>query len=163
MNPSEKDRALNFEGSYRCPVCRCGQIRAMVMMDAFGCSLCRHIFTANVEQQILRLADSPVPLAWQWNGQRWRGLSRDRLSWNWALRGAIAVFVVLPTALVGGGAYYFPPLPGSRLAWLPPVWAILTLLAHLTCVGWLLLEYYQFPLALFWQAWRDRLLSSPDG
>ena len=126
------------------------------MMDAFGCSLCRHIFTANLEQQVLHLADSQVPLAWQWTGQSWQRLSQANLPWTWTLRGAIAAFVLLPTALVGGGAYYFPPLPGSRLAWLPSAWVALTLLAHLACVGWLLLEYYQFPLALYWQAGRDR-------
>jgi hypothetical protein len=149
---------LNLDQTYSCPICRHGQLSSMIMMDAFSCSFCRHIFTANLEQQILRLADSPSPLAWVWTGKTWKGKSQIDRPLGWGLSFAIAVFVVLPTALVGCSVYYFPPLPGSRLAWLPLVWVGLTFVLHGFCMGWLLLEYYQIPLALYGQALCDRLL-----
>lgn len=152
-------RRLTFEQPYPCPVCRQGQLAGMVMMDAFGCSFCRHIFTANLDQQILRLADSPSPLVWVWTGTAWKGQSQLDTQLGWGLGLAIAMFIILPTTLVGCGAYYFPPLPGSRLAWLPMVWVLLTLVLHGFCVGWLLLEYYQIPLVLYVQAICDRLFN----
>jgi hypothetical protein len=152
-------RRLSFEEPYPCPVCRRGQLNGMVMMDAFACSFCRHIFTASLEQQILRLADSPSPLVWVWTGAVWQGKSQLETSLGWGLGFAIALFILLPTTLVGCGAYYFPPLPGSRLAWLPLVWVFLTFLLHGLCIGWLLLEYYQIPVVLYCQALGDNLFN----
>jgi hypothetical protein len=155
----DASRRLNFDEPYPCPVCRHGQLEVMVMMDAFACSFCRHIFTASLEQQILRLADSPSPLVWVWTGEVWKGKSQIDTRLGWGLGIAIAMFIILPTALVGCGAYYFPPLPGSRLAWLPLVWVLLTLVLHGFCISWLLLEYYQIPVVLYVRAMGDRLFS----
>ncbi|ACK65387.1 conserved hypothetical protein [Rippkaea orientalis PCC 8801] len=147
--------SLSYYQAYTCPVCRHGKISALPLMEAFACSFCRHIFTANLEKQAITMADGQLPLTWYWTGRNWQGMTdQNRFGLGYGL-GAIA-FVLLPTAIVGLGAYLFPPLPGSRLSWFPLFWTGLTLLAHLACLLWLILEYYQFPLYLYLQALRQR-------
>lgn len=150
---------LNFHGIYTCPVCRHGEISAIPLMEAFACNFCRHIFTANVEQQTIKMADSQLPLTWRWNGRTWTGGHREdnELTWGyWIVGGA---FVLLPTCIVGLGAYLFPPLPDSTLSWLPIFWTVLTFVCHLACLGWLVLEYYQFPVSLYFRAVGERLFA----
>lgn len=138
--------SLSFQGSYLCPVCRHGQITGLTLMDAFACNFCRHIFTANLTEQSVQVVDSSQPMAWRWNGRRWRVAYRgDDLHFTpilWLMGFAL---VSLPPAIVGLSVYMFPPLPNSRLAWLPTVWVSCTFLLHFLMVAWLVVEYYQFP------------------
>jgi hypothetical protein len=157
--PNYSSDRLNYYGVYTCPVCRHGKVAAMPLMEAFACNFCRHIFTANLEQQILKMADSQLPLSWRWNGSRWQGTQGQGTELGWGSGIAAAAFVLLPTFLVGSGAYLFPPLPGSRLAWLPLFWVFLTFIAHLGFILWLVLEYYQFPLLLYLTSLRQRRMS----
>ncbi len=151
-NPSHP---LSYYNAYTCPVCRHGKISALALMEAFACNFCRHIFTANLEQQVITMADGQFPLTWYWTGHNWQGMAtKNSLGWGYGL-GAIA-FVVLPTAIMGLGAYLFPPLPGSSLSWFPLAWTGLTFISHLACVLWLLLEYYQLPVFLYLEALRQR-------
>ena len=158
-NSQSSPNRLNYHDTYTCPVCRHGQISGMVMMDAFGCYFCNSIFTANLEQQLLKKADSQPPLVWYWNGKNWQGGYQPEvhLGWGYWLTGI--AFVTLPSALVGLGAYFFPPTPGSVLSWLPLTWVVITFLAHLSCVIWLALEYYQFPLIAYFRALQRYFLS----
>jgi hypothetical protein len=153
---------LSYFGAYTCPACRHGEIAAMPLMEAFACNFCHHIFTANLEQQILKMTDSQLPLSWRWTGIRWQGIQREGSELNGSYWVAGAAFVLLPTLIVGLGAYLFPPLPGSRLSWLPLFWTGLTFVFHLACLVWLLLEYYQFPLLLYLSYLPRRLLSRPQ-
>ena len=118
-------------------------------LKIFACNFCNHIFTANLEQQLLRMADSQLPLTWRWNGKTWKNIQLDEIELNWIYGLAGAIFVLLPTMIIGISAYLFPPISGSYLSWLPTAWAFLTFLAHLVCLVWLVLEYYQFPLVLY--------------
>jgi hypothetical protein len=126
-------------------------------METFACSFCQHIFTTNLEQQLIKMADSQLPLTWRWTGKSWKGIQREgvELGWSYLILGL--AFVLLPTAIVSLGVYLFPPLPDSALYWLPFIWAGLTFLAHLTCLLWLILEYYQFPIRLYLRALKRRL------
>ncbi len=157
-NSQDSKTSLNYNDTYPCPVCRQGEISTLPLMEAFACNICRHIFTANLEQQILKMADSQIPLAWRWTGRHWQGVQRQggELSWGYWMAGM--AFIALPTLIVGSGAYLFPPLPGSPLAWFPRAWTILTLVSHLLCIAWLVLEYYQFPLMLYLRASAQRFL-----
>ncbi|ERN41052.1 hypothetical protein KR51_00023090 [Rubidibacter lacunae KORDI 51-2] len=140
-------RRLDPRDSYPCPICHRGETQAMPLMeDAFACSFCQHIFTADLDRQILKLADSQVPLSWYWHGRGWRGVRHggSEMSWSYAI--AALVFVGLPPTIVGTAAYLFPSDPSSALAWLPVVWTILTLVLHAACMVWLMMEYYQFPI-----------------
>ncbi|MFW6264103.1 MAG: hypothetical protein ACOC3E_01095 [Cyanobacteriota bacterium] len=143
---------LHSNGQYACPVCRRGQISALSLMDAFGCNFCRHIFAANWEKQSVQMVDSELPLTWQWNGQTWRGLHREGVEFGWGYWLAGIALVIFPTTIVGLGAYLFPPLPGTPLAWFPLLWTGLTFCAHLMCLLWLVAEYYQFPVLLYLRA-----------
>jgi len=152
---------LDYREAYPCPLCRRGQISGLALTEAFGCVTCNHIFTANLERQSVQLADSSPPLTWRWQGDRWQvgSADRDRLGWEvWLV--AIA-FTLLPPTIVGTMAYLFPPLPDSGLQWFPIVWTGMTFLAHFSLVAWLILEYYQIPVLLYWQTrqlrWRSRL------
>jgi hypothetical protein len=150
---------FHLQGVYTCPLCRHGQISAMPLMETFACNFCHHIFTTNFEQQVLKIADSQLPLTWRWNGKNWKGVQREGTELGWSYLGIGIIFVVLPTAIIATGSYLFPPLPGSPLSWLPLWWTILTFLAHLFCVIWLIIEYYQFPIFLYFRALRRSFFS----
>jgi hypothetical protein len=149
---------LNYDSAYTCPVCRHGKISTLPLMEAFACNFCHHIFTANLEKQAITLADSQVPLTWYWTGKNWEGIrSSNQLKWFYQLGGI--TFVVLPTSLVSLGVYVFPPLPDAPLSWFPLFWIGLTFLAHLSCLVWLIIEYYQLPISLYFAAIRQNLFS----
>lgn len=140
------------QNSYPCPVCRCGEISELALMEAFACNFCQHIFTLNHEQGTLKMADREPPLSWRWNGQKWygahlQGVELGLIYWI----GAITL-IILPTTIIGLSAYAFPPLPGSRLSWFPFVWTGVTFAAHSLIVIWLILEFYQFPFFAYLRA-----------
>ena len=81
-------------------------------MDTFACNFCRHIFEANLEEQTLHIVDSSEPFGWRWLGQRWQPIhQQDGVAV--ALGATAILLLVLPTGLVAGSAYLFPPLEGS--------------------------------------------------
>lgn len=151
-NPPEPMQPLSYDGVYTCPVCRHGKISALPLMEAFACNFCQHIFSANLEQQLLKMADSQIPLSWRWNGQRWKGLQHEGVELGWGYWVAAIAFLVIPTTLVGLAAYLFPPLTNSPFSWFPIFWTVFTFLSHLSCLGWLVVEYYQFPLSIYLRA-----------
>lgn len=140
--------SLNYTQDYPCPLCWKGTVRPLALMEAFGCDLCRHIFTADLEEQVLKLADSQIPRRWSWQGNQWRNQDRETL---WGLTFAGLAFMVLPTLVISLGVYCFPPLPHSPLSWLPKVWIGLTLLFHTACLVWLAGRYFQLSLGLYWR------------
>ncbi|MEC4983705.1 MAG: hypothetical protein SAJ37_12200 [Oscillatoria sp. PMC 1068.18] len=143
---------FHYQGIYSCPVCRHGKISGMAMMDAFACNFCNNIFTANLEEQILKKADSQPPLMWHWNGKNWSGAHRPDVNLGWDYVVVAIAFILFPTATIGISAYLFPPLPGDPLYWFPVFWTFLTFLVHLSCVVWLMIEYYQFPVSIYFKA-----------
>lgn len=138
--------SLSYQGTYLCPVCRYGQISGLTLMDAFACNFCRHIFTANLQEQSVQVVDSSQPMTWRWNGRSWKVAYRDDFDLTFIIWVIGVAVVVLPSALVWLAAYTFPPLPGSPWAWFPMVWVGCTFLVHLLMVSWLLVEHYQLPL-----------------
>ena len=148
------------DGEYPCPVCRHGTIRGMPLMEVFACQFCQHIFTTNFDRQLLKMADSQLPLTWYWNGKGWKGIQRESAESGGRYAIAAVAFLVLPTAIVALGGYLFPTLPGTPLSWLPFFWMILTFLAHLFCLMWLVVEYYQLPIFLYFQALRRRVIGN---
>lgn len=148
---------FHVKGEYSCPVCRHGKVSEMPMMEAFSCNFCQHIFTTNFEKQLLKMADSQLPLTWYWNGKTWKGIHREGVEIGWSYLVVALAFVLLPTGIVTTGMYLFPSSPDSLLHWLPLAWAILTFCAHLFCVIWLAIEYYQFPIFLYVRAIRRKL------
>lgn len=152
MSASEDStRNLNLDGIYTCPVCRYGEISALPLMDAFACNFCQHIFTVQMEQQSLKIADTSLPLTWHWNGRSWQA-SGNSVKIDWEIKLAAIAFVLLPTILMGLAAYIFPPVSGSYLYWFPLFWTGLTFLSHLAIVVSIFVEYYQFPIRLYLKA-----------
>ena len=149
---------LNYYSAYYCPVCRHGEIATLPLMEAFSCNFCCHIFTANLDKQAITIVDSQLPLTWYWTGKRWQNI-RSVQTFQWGYRFLALGFLVLPTLIVAAGAYLFPVLPDSPLGWLGWFWVGLTFISHLSCLLWLVLEYYQFPLSLYFEALRNNLLS----
>ncbi len=151
---------LNYHDNYSCPVCRHGKIATLPLMEAYACNFCQHIFTANLEQQVLKMADSQLPLTWYWNGKYWQGLPREGME----MAGFYLIiglgFVIFPTAIVATGAYLFPPVEGSPLSWVPLFWSILTFICHAICLLWLIIEYYQFPVNMYLRALARRWQNS---
>lgn len=150
---------LNFFGIYPCPVCRWGQLQSMSLMDAFSCDFCQHIFTAEAETQQIKLPSRQPPLVWRWNGKNWVEAHLEGVEWSWGYwLGAIAL-VVFPPSLIGLTLYAFPPTPGTPLFWLPYVWTFLAFLAHLGIILWLVIEFYQFPVAVYLRGMRQHLVN----
>lgn len=143
QNSDDKNQptTLAFNQVYRCPACGSGKLRAMAMMDLFACDFCRHMFTANLQTQSLQLADSLQPMAWHWNGRRWRAAHQKdtaaALVWTFAIG-----LVILPVALISLSNYVFPPSGGLKFV---IVWVTLTGLSHSLLSGWLLAEYHRWP------------------
>jgi hypothetical protein len=126
-------------------------------MEAYACNFCQHIFSANLEKQVLKMADSQVALSWIWNGRSWKGVTSEGVDMGWRYAIAAVLFVVLPTSIISTAAYLFPPMPGSTLSWLPLFWSFLTFFCHLSFLIWLTIEYYQFPVNLYLRSLRRRL------
>ncbi|MGD1851627.1 MAG: hypothetical protein ACFCBU_13870 [Cyanophyceae cyanobacterium] len=156
---------LQEDGIYPCPVCRHGTVATMPLMDAFSCDFCRHIFSADFEEQVLRVEDSAQPLRWQWRSNKtWRPARYTKAAATptfWTTAVAIAV---IPPALVGTSQYLFPPLSGTKSAIpVPPhLWLGLTVLIHGAIASWLLLEHHQWSayvsLKVQGQDWVEKLL-----
>jgi rubredoxin len=144
---------LSYQQSYRCPVCRHGQIEALTLMDAFACSFCRHIFTANLQEQLIRVEDSSQPLAWRWTGRTWRPIQQDDFDLTLVIWLVGVALVSLPPALLW--------LPDSTWYWFPLFWTIIAFLAHFSLVLWLLAEHYQFPTYIALRIQLQRWLGQP--
>jgi hypothetical protein len=149
---------FSYQEVYPCPVCRFTQLKAMPLMEAMACDTCRHIFTPDLERQLLKMADRHPPLTWSWNGRHWTGAHLEGVEWGGVYWLFAVALVVLPTTIIGLSAYTFPSSPDSALSWLPFVWTGLTFLSHLAIVGWLVMEFYQFPIRAFLRARRQQLL-----
>jgi hypothetical protein len=159
MRRSKDKSYFSYQGVYPCPVCRITQLQAMPLMDAMACECCRHIFTADLDRQQIKMADRHPPLIWQWNGRTWKGAHLEGVEWGWVSLLFAVAFVVLPSTIIGLTAYTFPPSPDSTLSWLPIAWTGLTFLLHLAIIGWLALEFYQFPLRAYLRARLQQLFS----
>lgn len=143
--PANESRKLNYHDVYSCPVCRYGHISELTLTEAFACDFCRHIFTANIQEQVLIMADSTPSMAWRWTGRNWKLANQkdSELSFVvWVLGMALVIF---PTLIVGVSTYIFPPEEGSYQSSFPIIWVFLTFLSHLILVVWLLAESYQLP------------------
>ncbi|MBD2664345.1 hypothetical protein B6N60_01101 [Richelia sinica FACHB-800] len=150
---------LNFHEDYPCPVCRIGKISHMPMMEAMSCDFCQEIFTVNLELQQIKMPSREPPLMWRWNGVKWTEAQLEGVELGWGYGLAAIAFVILPTALIGLGAYYFPPTPHAPLTWIPYIWTILTFLLHLSIIIWIFIEVYQIPISAYFRAitrWRNR-------
>jgi hypothetical protein len=146
--------SLNYQEIYLCPVCRHGHISAIALMDAFACNFCRHIFSADLANQFVRVEDSSQPMSWRWNGRNWQSTHSMDIEVTAVIWLIAVALMILPAGLIGFSAYAFPPLDDSEWRWFPFVWVSLTFVLHSIMVGWLLLEHYQFSPLL---AWRIRL------
>ncbi|WOD38160.1 hypothetical protein [Nodosilinea sp. E11] len=154
---------LGIADTYECPVCRHGQIQPMVMMDTYACSFCRHIFEANLDQQTVHVVDSVQPMGWRWQGRRWQPLYQSRSDITLTLWLVGLALVIFPAGIVALGGYVFPPLDATASINWSLVWAVGTLVAHGTMVGWLMAEHYQFPFYVMVKIRLQRLLDSlPD-
>lgn len=139
-------RSLNYQETYICPVCRHGSITALTLMDAFACDFCRHIFTADLRNQSVRVEDSSQPMTWRWNGRTWKTthqVDADLTIIIWLVGSAL---VILPPGLIWLSSHTFPPLESSGWSWFPSIWVGLTFFLHFFFVSWLLVEHYQLPL-----------------
>ena len=137
---------LSYSGTYTCPVCRHGEISAMTLTEAFACNFCHHIFTANLQKQLIQVVDSSQPMTWRWTGSTWKGTHQRDTELTFVLWVVAIALIALPPFLVWLSAHTFPPAEGSTGSWIPTAWIGLAFLSHLILVGWLIAEVYQFPI-----------------
>ncbi len=139
-------RSLNYQETYICPVCRHGQISSITLMDAFACNFCRHIFTANLHDQSVRVEDSSQPMTWRWNGRTWQSANQMDTDLTIVVWLVGVSLVILPPGLIWLSSHTFPPMRGSAWYWFPSAWVGLSFFLHFLFVAWLLAEHYQFSL-----------------
>jgi hypothetical protein len=151
-NTPPTQKPLSYENEYPCPVCRWGKISSMPLMEAVSCDFCQHIFTIDLEQQVLKMSDRFPSLSWRWNGHFWQDARLGTTQIRWWYWLAALVLVLFPPSLIVATALIFPPIEGTFLAQFPYWWAGLTFFVHLSIVVWLFVEAYQFPLRLYIQA-----------
>jgi len=140
-----ENRSLNYNDAYTCPVCRYGHISQLTLTEAFACDFCRHIFTANLQEQVLIMADSMPPMAWRWTGRNWKLAHQKDAELSFVVWLLAMALVIFPTLIVGVSIYIFPPDEDGSQSNFPTVWLVLTFLSHLVLVLWLLAESYQLP------------------
>lgn len=147
MNPAPKPLSqkhrLDYKDVYPCPICRHGEITSLVLTEAFACNFCRHIFTADMDENTVRVEDSSQPLSWRWNGRQWQSVHREDFDLTLVIWVVGLALIVFPPTLVWFTYRSWPPLPSPTL--LPMLWTAVTFTAHLFLVAWLLAEHYQFP------------------
>ncbi|WP_197985004.1 hypothetical protein [Leptolyngbya sp. Cla-17] len=145
LSMNAERRILEMNGSYICPVCRHEDLEAIVLMDAYSCHFCRHIFTANLSEQTVRVEDSSQPATWRWIGTKWQAMNKADVDLTITVWFVGAVISILPPTLVWLSSHTFPPLEGSGWYWFPAVWIALSFSIHFLMVAWLLVEHYQLP------------------
>ncbi len=148
---------FNYDGTYPCPVCRLGQIKALPLMDAMACDSCRHIFTASLEKQRLFMADRQPSLIWCWNGRTWVGAHTLGVEVGWGYLLIAVAFVLLPPTLFALSTYFLLETPGTSKSWLPAVWTGLIFLSHLGIIGFAVVGFYQFSIRTYLRVIRHRL------
>ncbi|MBE9191523.1 hypothetical protein IQ230_14430 [Gloeocapsopsis crepidinum LEGE 06123] len=151
MNP------LNLHDSYPCPVCRIGNTTPLPLMDAMACDFCSQIFTVDLEKQQIKMPARQPPLLWNWNGKHWQDAQLEGVELGWGYILAAIALVILPPTLIGLVIWIHPPVAHTPLFWLPYVWAGLGFLAHLGIIVWLVIEFYQFPLRLWFRSLPQQL------
>ncbi|WP_430794780.1 hypothetical protein [Trichormus azollae] len=153
--------SLNYQGDYPCPVCRLGKISQMPLMEAMSCEFCQEIFTVNLELQQIKMPSRQPPLVWRWNGYKWNQAQLEGMELRWGYVVAAIAFVILPTTLIGIGAYYFSPGRNVPFSGIPYIWTVLTFLSHLSIMIWIFIEVYQIPIGAYLRAinrWRDGVI-----
>ncbi|WP_218079571.1 hypothetical protein [Anthocerotibacter panamensis] len=132
---------IEYHDVYPCPVCRHGEVSAIILTDAFACNFCRHIFTCTPEEGVMRVEDSSQPLSWRWNGKAWNSLRHEDLDLTLVIWGVGLAVVILPPTLVFFSCWSLWANPHtSPLTFL---WTIITFLAHFFLISWMLAEHYQ--------------------
>ncbi|MEM9766935.1 MAG: hypothetical protein AAF892_03500 [Cyanobacteria bacterium P01_D01_bin.71] len=144
---STTKRLLNFNDSFPCPVCRQGSLEAITLTEAFACRFCRHILSADLAVQQVKVVDSTQPLVWLWNGQHWQ-LKRSEKEQSLSILVLLfaALLVVVPAGIVWLSGQVFPSLEQTSAITFSTLWSLTTLMAHLGLVLWLIGEYYQIPI-----------------
>ena len=145
-SPDPASQRLSLEEHWPCPLCRQGQLEALVLTDAFACNFCSHILSADIQRQQVQVVDSSQPLAWAWTGARWRSLQHPDTRLTPLIWTAAGLLLLIPSGLIALASYLFPPLhPAPGLSF-GEAWASLTFASHLLIVLWLLGEHYQVPI-----------------
>ncbi|NJK41224.1 MAG: hypothetical protein HC934_07480 [Acaryochloridaceae cyanobacterium SU_2_1] len=145
--------ALDYEHRYQCPICSQGQLSPLALMEAFGCDSCRHIFTSNLPEQSICLADVAQPLSWRWTGKGWRPAHHPELDFSLGVWLLSVGLTLLPTGLIWLSYQLFPPLETSPGAGFPILWLAFVFVTHFSLTLLILAEYYQIP---FYVAWKVR-------
>jgi hypothetical protein len=141
--------------SYDCPICRTGQIQPMVLMDAYACNFCRHIFGVDEKRQVVQVMDSVHANSWRWKGKSWQTIYPQNRELSLTIWLAAVAIALIPSLLVWLPMQIFPS--GLEDAWFPKLWLGLTVSLHGLISAWLLLEHYQLQnyvsLKIRWQDW----------
>ncbi|MDJ0796869.1 MAG: hypothetical protein QNJ51_08515 [Calothrix sp. MO_167.B12] len=152
--------SFNYQDVYPCPLCRVGTLTHMTLMEAMSCDFCQQIFTADIEEQQIKMPSRQPPLVWHWNGFHWTEAQLEGVELGWGYAVAALGFIFLPTTLIGSIAYHFPPKVDVPWTWIPYIWAGLTFFSHFVIIFWLVLEIYQIPVMAYWRAIQQRLISN---
>ncbi len=111
-----KPEKIDLTEYYPCPRCKRGQLKAIILTDAFGCDRCNQIFGLSEENYTLEQLSTSYPYkkAWQWTGTMWRDDSRGLES---TYLPAAFLIVILPLLLLWLPASITWPHGPSMMLW----------------------------------------------
>jgi uncharacterized protein (DUF983 family) len=90
-----KPEKIDLTETYPCPRCKRGEIKAIILTEAFGCDRCNQIFGLFEENYTLEQLSTSYPYkkAWQWTGGVWQDDSR---TWDGNYIPALVLVLVIP-------------------------------------------------------------------
>jgi ribosomal protein S27AE len=140
-NHRQVNKSFHLDRTYPCPFCNCGQISLMSMMqDALSCDRCHHIFTANREEQNVRLVDGRIPLTWHWNKDKWQ-IATNKLEVDWRWISILIVIALLPIVFVGFIAYFLSFILAKKtIFYMFIIGVFLFIILNLVWLTWLFIE-----------------------
>jgi len=133
-----KPEKIDLGEQYPCPRCKRGQLKAIILTEAFGCDRCNQIFGLSEENYTLEQLSTSYPYkkAWQWMGTVWRDDSRGVDS---SYLPAAILVVVLPLLLLWLSTGFDLPHAPTIV-----VWSLMTALLLV------------IPAAMFWFSLQQR-------
>lgn len=128
----------NRPASEICPICGCGRLAPMTLMDAYSCTLCLHMFSWTDHEKCLEVLDASMPKSWSWNGHQWQRKKVVFQSMTAAKAMFIGFTICLPVVMIVVAGYVFWHLPNSPFTHLIMLWAAMSLIVHGGLVAWTL-------------------------
>ncbi|MEA5468248.1 hypothetical protein [Spirulina sp. 06S082] len=93
----KKSSPIDLSREYPCPCRRRGQLKPIILTDAFGCDRCQQIFVVAQSGRVIeQLATTyPYERSWRWTGNRWIVKRPPPSKYYLSLFGILALLILI--------------------------------------------------------------------